>query len=110
MQRWKKTIDDVDVAGKTVLMRVDYDVPIRDGRIVDDRRIVLTLDSIRSVVRRGGRLVLASHRGQPKGIGPEPQWSLAPCAERLARVVAGRFLSDWRRTASVVRSRTWCWR
>jgi phosphoglycerate kinase len=87
MPRWKKTIDEVDVAGKTVLMRVDYDVPIRDSRMVDDRRIVLTLDSIRSVVRRGGRLLLATHRGQPKGIGPEPELSIGPCVERLRELL-----------------------
>ena len=87
MPRWKKTIEDVDVAGKTVLMRVDYDVPIRDGRMVDDRRIVLTLDSIRSVVRRGGRLLLATHRGQPKGIGPEQEFTIGPCVERLRELL-----------------------
>jgi phosphoglycerate kinase len=87
MQRWKKTIDNVDVAGKTVLMRVDYDVPMRDGRMVDDRRVVLTLDSIRSVVRRGGRLLLATHRGQPQGIGPEPELSVGPCVERLRELL-----------------------
>lgn len=87
MPRGKKTIDHVDVLGKTVLMRVDYNVPLRDGEIVDDRRIVLTLDSIHSVLHRGGRLLLASHLGRPKGIGPEPAFSLAPCAARLRELL-----------------------
>ncbi len=83
----KKTIDHVNVLGKTVLMRVDFNVPIHHGRITDDRRIVLTLDSIRSVLRRGGRLLLASHLGRPRGIGPEPEFSLAPCAARLRELM-----------------------
>jgi phosphoglycerate kinase len=87
MPRGKKTIDHVGVLGKTVLMRVDYNVPLRDGEIVDDRRIVLTLDSIHSVLHRGGRLLLASHLGRPKGIGPEPAFSLAPCAARLRELL-----------------------
>lgn len=87
MPRGKKTIDHVDVLGKTVLMRVDFNVPMRDGAIVDDRRIVLTLDSIHSVLHRGGRLLLASHLGRPKGIGPEPAFSLAPCAARLRELL-----------------------
>ncbi len=87
MPRGKKTIDHVDVLGKTVLMRVDFNVPLRDGAIVDDRRIVLALDSIHSVVHRGGRLLLASHLGRPKGIGPEPAFSLAPCATRLRELL-----------------------
>lgn len=83
----RRSIDQVDVKGKTVLMRVDYNVPIQDGKIADDRRIRLTLDSVRSVVNRGGRLLLASHLGRPQGIGPEDHLSLAPCAERLQEML-----------------------
>jgi len=82
-----RSIDHVNVKGKTVLMRVDYNVPIQDGQITDDRRIRLTLDSVRSVANRGGRLLLASHLGRPRGIGPEPGLSLAPCAERLQEML-----------------------
>jgi len=87
MELNKKTIANVDVKGKTVLMRVDFNVPLEDGKITDDRRIQLSLESIRSVVNRGGRLVLASHLGRPKGIGPEEGLSLAPCADRLSELL-----------------------
>ena len=83
----KRTIADINVKGKTVLMRVDFNVPLENGAIADDRRIVLTLDSIRSVIRRGGRVVLASHLGRPAGLGPEPLLSLAPCADRLRELL-----------------------
>ena len=63
----KRTIDDVDVAGQRVLMRVDFNVPLDDQQnITDDRRIRLALDSIQSVLQRGGSLVLMSHLGRPK--------------------------------------------
>ncbi len=79
-----RTIEDVDVAGKRVLMRVDFNVPLDDGgAITDDRRIRQALPSIESVVRRGGRLVLMSHLGRPKAAGVEPALSLRPAAERL---------------------------
>ncbi len=84
----KKTIADVDVQGKVVLMRVDFNVPLDDqGNITDDRRIRMALPSIRSVIDRGGKLVLMSHLGRPKGNGPEPQYSLAPVARRLGELL-----------------------
>ena len=80
----KKSIADVDVAGKVVLMRVDFNVPQDDnGAITDDRRIQMALPSIESVIKRGGRLVMMSHLGRPKGKGPEPEFTLRPAAERL---------------------------
>ena len=83
----KKTIADVDVSGKTVLMRVDFNVPLKDGaagkEITDDRRIESALPSIHSVLDRGGSLVLMSHLGRPKGEGREPEFSLKPAADRL---------------------------
>lgn len=79
----KKTIADVDVRGRRVLMRVDFNVPLDGDRITDDRRIRMALDSIRSVVDRGGRLILISHLGRPDGTGIEPALSLQPCARRL---------------------------
>ena len=64
----KKTIADVDVAGKTVLMRVDFNVPLDDQlNVTDDRRVVMALPSIKSVLDRGGKLILMSHLGRPKG-------------------------------------------
>jgi len=80
----KKTVADVDIRGKKVLMRVDFNVPIEGGIITDDRRIVQALPTIKDVVGRGGRLILMSHLGRPKG-GPEPKYSLKPTAENLSK-------------------------
>jgi phosphoglycerate kinase len=84
----KKSIDQVDVRGKKVLMRVDFNVPLDDQlQITDDRRIRMALPSIRSVLDRGGRLILVSHLGRPKGKGVEPAYSLRPAAVRLAELL-----------------------
>ena len=81
----KQTIADIDVNGKKVLMRVDFNVPLDDNlEITDDRRIEMALPSIKSVVDRGGRLILVSHLGRPRG-KPDPKLSLAPTAKRLAQ-------------------------
>src|SRR5215212_5966378 len=82
----KKTVADVDVKGKKVLMRVDFNVPLEGETITDDRRIVQAMPTIKSVIERGGRLILMSHLGRPKG-GPEAKYSLKPVAERLAQLV-----------------------
>lgn len=83
----KKSIADVDVAGKTVLIRVDFNVPLDDSQtITDDRRIVMALPTIKSVLDRGGKVVLMSHLGRPKG-APEPKFSLAPAAKRLGELL-----------------------
>ncbi|MCC7145273.1 MAG: phosphoglycerate kinase [Phycisphaeraceae bacterium] len=83
----KKTIADVNVQGKTVLMRVDFNVPLKGSNITDDRRIVMALPSLKSVLERGGKVILMSHLGRPKGDGPEPEFSLKPAAERLAQLL-----------------------
>lgn len=83
----KKTIVDVDVAGRKVLMRVDFNVPLAGGEITDDRRIRMALPSIESVLARGGSLILMSHLGRPKGVGPEPAFSLEPVARRLGELL-----------------------
>ena len=82
----KKTVADVNVQGKKVLMRVDFNVPIEGGKITDDRRIVQALPTIKDVVGRGGRLILMSHLGRPKG-GPEAKFSLKPAADRLSQLL-----------------------
>ncbi|MFN7845102.1 MAG: phosphoglycerate kinase [Pirellula sp.] len=84
----KKSIAAVDCKGKIVLMRVDFNVPQDDtGAITDDRRIRMALPSIESVISRGGKLVLLSHLGRPKGVGPEPKYTLKPAAERLSEML-----------------------
>jgi phosphoglycerate kinase len=82
----KKTVADVDVKGKRVLMRVDFNVPVEGGKITDDRRIAQALPTIKSVLDRGGRLVLMSHLGRPKG-GPEAKYSLKPTVDRLSQLL-----------------------
>ena len=83
----KKTIDQVEVEGRKVLMRVDFNVPLDDSQqITDDRRIEMALPSIRSVLDRGGALILMSHLGRPKG-EVKPEMSLAPVAKRLGELV-----------------------
>jgi phosphoglycerate kinase len=81
-----KTVADVDVKGKRVLMRVDFNVPLEGSTITDDRRIEQALPTIKNVIERGGRLVLMSHLGRPKG-GPEPKYSLKPCQARLSQLL-----------------------
>ncbi len=83
----KKTIDQVDVSGKTVLMRVDFNVPLDGTRVTDDRRIRMALPSIESVLSRNGRLILMSHLGRPKPGQDNSRFSLRPVAERLGELV-----------------------
>lgn len=84
----KKTIQDVEVAGKTVLMRVDFNVPLdAEMNVTDDRRIRMALPSIRSVVDRGGRLILISHLGRPKGDAGDTKFSMKPAAEKLSELI-----------------------
>src|ERR1700678_4358564 len=82
----KKTVADIDVKGKKVLMRVDFNVPLDGSRITDDRRIAQALPTIMSVLDRGGELILMSHLGRPKG-GPEAKYSLKPAADRLGELL-----------------------
>jgi len=82
----KMTIKDVELKGKTVLMRVDFNVPIKDGKIGDDNRIVQALDSINYAVEHGAKLILTSHLGRPGG-KPSPEFSLKPVADHLATLV-----------------------
>jgi len=79
----KKTINDINVKGKRVLVRCDFNVPLQDGKITDENRIVAALPTLRKLIADGGRLILCSHLGKPKG--PDPKATLAPVAERLSQ-------------------------
>jgi phosphoglycerate kinase len=79
----KKNVASVDVSGKLCFIRVDFNVPLDGSKITDDRRIKAAIPTIKSVLDRGGRAILASHLGRPKGAGFEKEFTLAPCAKRL---------------------------
>src|SRR5438270_5550077 len=82
----KLSISDLDLKGKRVFMRVDFNVPLADGKITDDTRIKAALPSIRYVIEKSGMLILASHLGRPKG-KPETKYSLKPVATRLSELL-----------------------
>jgi len=84
----KLSIADVDVSGKKVLMRVDFNVPLDGGKITDDRRIEMALPSIKSVVDRGGQLILMSHLGRPEPGADNSAFSLKPAAVRLGELLS----------------------
>lgn len=81
-----KTIDDIDVSGKRVLVRADLNVPLDGGRITDDGRIRASVPTIKALVDRGAKVIVCSHLGRPKG-APEPAYSLAPVAGRLGELL-----------------------
>jgi phosphoglycerate kinase len=83
----KKTVTQIDVSGKRVLTRVDFNVPIEDGVIGDDRRIRMAIPTIKSIIDRGGKAILMSHLGRPEGKGYEASESLKPCAQRLSELL-----------------------
>ncbi len=82
----KLTIKDLDLRGKRVFIRVDFNVPLKDGVVTDDTRIRETLPTLKLAIEKGGRLVLASHLGRPKG-GPDPKYSLKPAAKKLEELL-----------------------
>lgn len=82
----KKSVDDIQVKGKRVLVRCDFNVPIIDGKITDENRLVAALPTIKKLVNDGGKVILCSHLGKPKG-EPKPELSLAPVAKRLSELL-----------------------
>ena len=82
----KKTVDDIQVTGKRVLVRCDFNVPMKDGKITNDKRIVAALPTIQKLIKDGGKVILCSHLGKPKN-GPEEKFSLAPVAVRLSELL-----------------------
>ena len=91
----KKTVSDLTVDGKRVLMRADFNVPLDGSTITDDRRITQAMPTIKSVIDRGGKLILMSHLGRPKG-GPEAKYSLKPVADHLTKLLGKpvKFVND----------------
>ncbi len=82
----KKTVDELNVKGKRVLVRCDFNVPMKDGVITNDNRIVAALPTIKKLIENGGKVILCSHLGKPKN-GPEEKFSLAPVAVRLGELL-----------------------
>jgi len=82
----KKSIDDINVKGKRVLVRCDFNVPLQDGKITDENRLVAALPTIKKLINDGGKVILCSHLGKPKG-EPKPELSLAPVAIRLSELL-----------------------
>ncbi len=82
----KKSVDDINVKGKRVLVRCDFNVPLIDGKITDENRLVAALPTIKKLIADGGKVILCSHLGKPKG-KPVPELSLAPVAKRLSELL-----------------------
>ena len=82
----KKSVDDINVKGQRVLVRCDFNVPLVDGKITDENRLVAALPTLKKLIADGGRLILCSHLGKPKG-EPKPELSLAPVAVRLSELL-----------------------
>ena len=82
----KKTIRDLDFKGKRVLVRVDFNVPIKDSKVSDDTRIQAALPTLQYLINAGASLILCSHLGRPKG-GPSPEFSMKPVAEYLSKLL-----------------------
>lgn len=82
----KKSVDDINVKGKRVLVRCDFNVPLQDGKITDENRLVAALPTIKKLINDGGKVILCSHLGKPKGEA-KPELSLAPVAVRLSELL-----------------------
>ena len=82
----KKSVDDINVKGQRVLVRCDFNVPLQDGKITDENRLVAALPTIKKLIADGGKVILCSHLGKPKG-EPKPELSLAPVAVRLSELL-----------------------
>ena len=100
------TLDDVELAGKRVLVRVDFNVPVKDGRVADDARILASLPTIKQLLDNHASVLLMTHLGRPKEGEYDQQYSLAPVAARLAEILGEEvpLVSDWRQHADRIPS------
>ena len=91
----KKSVDDINVKGQRVLCRCDFNVPLKEGKITDENRLVAALPTIKKLIADGGKVILCSHLGKPKN-GPEEKFSLAPVAARLTELLGQevKFVTD----------------
>ena len=91
----KKSVDDINVKGQRVLVRCDFNVPLKEGKITDENRLVAALPTIKKLIADGGKVILCSHLGKPKG-EPKPELSLAPVAQRLSELLGqeAKFAAD----------------
>jgi 3-phosphoglycerate kinase len=87
----KKTVRDIEVKDKKVIVRVDYNVPIKAGAITDDTRIVKSLPTVRYLLEQGAAVILMTHLGRPKG-KPDPAFTVRPAAERLQKLLGKQVL------------------
>ena len=92
----KKTVRDIDVAGKRVIMRVDFNVPLKDGVVTDDTRVRAAIPTIKYLKEQGAGIILMSHLGRPAGTGFEPAFTLRPAADKLAELTGYdvKFIED----------------
>ena len=97
----KKSVDDINAKGKRVLVRCDFNVPLQDGKITDENRLVAALPTIKKLINDGGKVILCSHLGKVKN-GPNEGESLAPVAERLSEKLGKpvKFISDYNVTGA----------
>jgi phosphoglycerate kinase len=101
-----RTLDDLDVAGKRVLVRVDLNVPMKDGKVTDDTRLRAVAPTINELAGKGARVMLLAHFGRPKG-QPVPDMSLEPIAAPLAAVL-GRDVRFQRARRKILQMARWC--
>src|SRR5713226_6899886 len=83
-----RTLDDIDVAGKRVLLRADLNVPVKDGKVTDRTRIERLAPTIEALIEKGAKIIVMSHFGRPKG--PDPSQSLRPLVSPLSQAIGGR--------------------
>ena len=104
-----KTIDELDARGKRVLVRVDFNVPVKDGAVTDDTRIRAALPTIQKLVDDGARVILMSHLGRPAGEGFEESFTLRPAAQKLSELMGKPVVFATDTVGDDARATATCW-